>query len=87
MAEQQTNELIAWLEENYPKAVLSIDEVKAFIVIERTPEPDVIGRWAEKVPQRVIDEMIQEEKDSGEYYQLDNKVEAFKKSITEKYEM
>ena len=85
MATKQTNEIIIWLEDNYPQVVLSLSELKALLEIEHTPEPDAIGVWAEKVPQQVIAEMIREQKESGEYYVLDNKVKIFKESISKKY--
>lgn len=81
MAKQQVNEIIKWVEDNYPNSTLTITEVKELITIERTAEPGIYGAWAENLPQRLVDEMEKELKDSGEYYILEKKVKDFKDKI------
>ena len=81
MSAKQSNKLIAWLEENYPGVNLTLTEVKELLEIERTAEAGIYGPWAENLSQGMIDDMVQDLKDSGEYHLLERKVELFKASF------
>ncbi|WP_340113651.1 hypothetical protein [Maribellus mangrovi] len=81
MSKQQVSEILKWLQANYPDIVLTLSEVQTLVDIERTAEPGTYGAWAENIPQKMIDEMDKELKNSEEYLNYQNLVNLFTQKI------
>ena len=85
MAAKEVNEIMAWIGENHASLTFTLTEVKELLEIERMPEPATLGPWAENLTQSMIDEYIADQKASGEYLRLANKVESFKEKLSAKF--
>jgi hypothetical protein len=86
MSKQKAKEMLAWLEANYPNASFTLADLKELLDIDRLAEPGIFGPMYEHFTNKMIEEEIARQKASGEYYELDRKVEAFKAKIKNRTE-
>lgn len=79
----KTNQLIEWLETNRPDQQYNLDDLKELLSIAMTELSDQNTRMYDGLPGNVVDELIKEEKATGEFYRLEKKIRFFKMHFME----
>lgn len=85
MAAKEVNEILVWLGENFSNISFTMEEVKELLEIERLKRTDVLGPWAESLPQNIVDEIIAEERNSSDNSILEKKANTFREKFAEKF--
>jgi hypothetical protein len=75
---EKTHQLIEWLETNKPGQQFSLEDLKELLSIAMTELSEQNSRMYDGLPWNVVDELIKEEKATGEFYQLENQIKLFK---------
>lgn len=73
-----TKQLINWLETDRPNQQYNLDDLKELLSIAMTELSDQNTRMYDGLPGNLIDELIKEEKVTGIFYQLEEKIKFFK---------
>lgn len=80
---EKTHQLIDWLGTTQPNQQYSLDDMKELLSIAMTEISNQNMRMYDGLPGNIVEALIEKEKASGVYYQLDNKIWSFKSRFTE----
>ena len=75
---EKTFQLIEWLETNKPGQQYSLEDLKELLSFAMTELSDQNTRMYDGLPGNVVDELIKEEKATGEFSHLENQIKLFK---------
>lgn len=78
MSFDKAKKLVEWLELNQPNQQFKLDDMKELLSIAMAELADQNDKSFESIPEAYVDAIIDDMKVSGEYYQLDKKIESFK---------
>lgn len=82
----KTNQLIEWLETTRPCQQFSLQAMKELLSIAMAEIAGQNDKSFDALPYAYIDDIIVNMKISGEFYQLDNKIEKFKSHLIQQSE-
>ena len=82
MSIDKTKNLIEWLENNQSNRNYNIMDIKEILSITMLELSEHNDKTFESLPQVYIDDIIKLQKETGEYYQLDNLIKKFKDRFT-----
>jgi hypothetical protein len=81
----KTKKLLEWLKENRPNQKFNLEDMIEFLSIALAELGEQNDKTFESLPQSFINDIIELEKASGEYYRLDNQIESLKKRLRISY--
>lgn len=80
---EKTHQLIDWLGTTQPNQQYSLDDMKELLSIAMTEISNQNLRMYDELPGNIVEALIEEEKASGVYYRLDDKIRSYKSRFTE----
>lgn len=84
MSLEKTHQLLEWLESTFPYQNFNHADLKELLSIAMYEIEDEYNKTFDHLPRSVYDSFIQAQKESGEFYKLDNKIKHFKEQFLNK---
>lgn len=80
---EKTHQLIYWLGTTQPNQQYSLDDMKELLSIAMTEISNQNLWMYDELPGNIVEALIEEEKASGVYYRLNDKIRSYKSRFTE----